>query len=214
MSRPTTISDETILTAAREVFLAHGVRGTTAEIAERARVSEGSIFKRWKTKEELFRAAMQLESSDGIAYLQGLDARVGQGDLREHMIEIGVEAAHFFEKIVAFHMHSFSGNAGGRATFDGPGEPPPLMSRRRIASYFEAERRAGRLRNVDPDVLGRVFLGSIYNFVALELLLRGHDPHPMPVTSFVRGLVDVVLRGAQADTERTGRVKPARRRTR
>lgn len=197
MSRPTTISDDVILAAARQVFLAHGIRGTTAEVAQRAGVSEGSVFKRWKTKEDLFHAAMRADAIESVSFLQGLPERVGKGDLREHMIEVGVLAAHFFEKIVAFHMHSFSAGSGeNKGPFDGPGEPPPLVARKRVASYFEAERRAGRLRNVDTDVLGRVFLGSIYNFVALELMMRGHDPHPMPVWTFVRGLVDVLLQGA------------------
>ena len=61
---------------------------------------------------------------------------------------------------------------------------------------LEAERRAGRIRDMDPDVMSRVFLGSIYNFVALELMMGRHDPHPMPISTFVRGLVDLVLRGA------------------
>ena len=45
------------------------------------------------------------------------------------------------------------------------------------------------------------FLGSIYNFVSLELMMRGRDPHPMPVGTFVRGLVDVLLDGASATAE-------------
>ncbi len=197
MARPTTISGDLILAAARHVFLAHGIRGTTAEVAERAGVSEGSIFKRWKTKDELFRAAMQADAVDGVSFLAGLPERVGKGDLREQLIEVGVLAAHFFEKIVALHMHAFSAGSGDkRQTFEGPGEPPPMVARKRLASYFEAERRLGRIRNVDTDVLGRVFLGSIYNFVALELMLREQDPHPMPVSTYVRGLVDLLLEGA------------------
>ncbi len=197
MSRPTTISDDAILAAARQVFLAHGIRGTTAEVAQRAGVSEGSVFKRWKTKEELFHAAMRADAVEDVEYIRGLPERVGKGELREQLVEIGHQAARFFEKIVAFHMHSFSaGSERNQGVFEGPGEPPPLVSRRRIASYFEAERRLGRIRDVDPDVLGRVFLGSIYNFVALELMLRGHDPRPMPIRTFVRGLVDVLLDGA------------------
>ena len=58
MARPTSIKDETIVAAAREVFLERGIQATTAEVAERAGVSEGSVFKRFKTKSELFRAAM------------------------------------------------------------------------------------------------------------------------------------------------------------
>ena len=52
MARPTVIRDEQILDAARIVFLERGVLATTAEVAQRAQVSEGSLFKRFKTKAE------------------------------------------------------------------------------------------------------------------------------------------------------------------
>ena len=59
--RPPTIDSEKLLAAAREVFLERGIRATTLEVAQRARVSEGSLFHRFKTKEALFRAALRLE---------------------------------------------------------------------------------------------------------------------------------------------------------
>lgn len=210
MARPVSISDDVILAAARDVFLAHGVRGTTAEVAARAGVSEGSVFKRWKTKEALFRAAMQGETVDDVGFIVGLMERVGQGDLREQLIDLGIGTAEFFYKIVPLHMHSFAGRHDETESVFAEGrEPPPLVARKRIASYLEAERRAGRIRDVDPDVMSRVFLGSIYNFVALELMMGRHDPHPMPISTFVRGLVDLVLRGAgYATTAQTRSAAP------
>ena len=59
MSRPVTIRNDTILDAARMVFLARGVAGRTAEVAAVAGVSEGSVFKRFPTKAILFREAMR-----------------------------------------------------------------------------------------------------------------------------------------------------------
>jgi AcrR family transcriptional regulator len=205
MARPVSIDDDEILAAAREVFLEHGIRGTTAEVAQRAGVSEGSIFKRWKTKEDLFHAAMR-KVPDDATFLVGLMDRVGKGDLREHLIEVGILMGHFFEKIVALHMHSFAhGTQADQESRWGPGEPAPIAGRRRLAGYFEAERHAGRLRNVDTDVLARTFIGSIYSFVALEMMLRGLDPTPIPLWTYVRGLVDVILVGAAAPPPRKSR---------
>ena len=58
MGRPVHISKERILAAARSVFLEHGFSASTAKVAQAAGVSEGSIFKRFPTKEALFVAAM------------------------------------------------------------------------------------------------------------------------------------------------------------
>ena len=58
MPRPVSIQDEVILSAARELFLERGIDVATSEIAARAGVSQGTIFKRFRTKQALFNAAM------------------------------------------------------------------------------------------------------------------------------------------------------------
>ena len=58
MARPTTITNEQLLKAAREEFLKHGIRATSAAIARRAGVSPGILFHRFASKEALFAAAM------------------------------------------------------------------------------------------------------------------------------------------------------------
>jgi AcrR family transcriptional regulator len=45
MARVTTITDEQILSAAREVFLAQGFNAPATDIAKRAGISSGSILK-------------------------------------------------------------------------------------------------------------------------------------------------------------------------
>lgn len=50
MPRPVSIQDDVILRAAREIFLEKGWDATTSEIAAKAGVSNGIIFKRFKTK--------------------------------------------------------------------------------------------------------------------------------------------------------------------
>jgi AcrR family transcriptional regulator len=58
MSRPRKYDDPAILEAAAAVFLENGAGASTLRIAERAGASEGILFKRFKTKEALFEAAM------------------------------------------------------------------------------------------------------------------------------------------------------------
>ena len=71
MARPQTIHTDTILAAARDEFLAQGfTTATTARIAKRAGVSEGTIFKR-------FRASLVRSRR---ARLRCVAARRGRGD--------------------------------------------------------------------------------------------------------------------------------------
>ncbi|MCU1279386.1 MAG: Transcriptional regulator, TetR family protein, partial [bacterium] len=89
MARPTTISDESILEAARAVFLEHGLAATTAEVAKRAGVAEGSIFKRFATKAELFKAAMKVDFEDPD-FLRTLVAARDEDDPRETLFLVGM----------------------------------------------------------------------------------------------------------------------------
>lgn len=58
MARKKTIRDDDILKAARAEFVLQGFAASTRAIAQRAGISEGLIFQRYRTKAELFFAAM------------------------------------------------------------------------------------------------------------------------------------------------------------
>ncbi|MGK5741072.1 TetR/AcrR family transcriptional regulator [Micromonospora sp. URMC 103] len=79
-----------ILEAADEVFAEHGPQGTTEEVARRAGVAIGTVFRHFPTKAELLRALMKrlLQQVTDDA-----DALVAQGDPRTALLE-------FFTRLV------------------------------------------------------------------------------------------------------------------
>ena len=198
MARPVTIKDETILAAAREVFLDRGIQGTTAEVAERAGISEGSIFKRFKTKTELFRAAM----GDRVVeppWLAELPGRVGKGDIDEALFRLGMEIVTFFRELIPLIMMAWSnpGPNGLPVGISGP-NPPPVRAVKQITGYFEAEMRAGRLGRHDPEILARTFMGGLHHFAFFELLHLDDGELPLAAETYVRGLVSLVRGGVGA----------------
>jgi AcrR family transcriptional regulator len=197
MARHATIRDETILDAAREVFLSRGVQATTAEVAERAGVSEGTLFNRFKSKGELFRKAM-LSHGAKIPWIATLPDRVGKGRVREHMVDIGLQVVEFFRILMPFMMMSWSNKGSG----DLPAvmladDPPPAAALRKLSAYFDAESRAGRIRETNPAILARAFVGGLQSFVFFEMLLKGKDPVSMPAEEFVRGHVALLWTGIE-----------------
>ncbi len=58
MGRHKQVSDEAVLRAAKEVFVDRGFGISTREVARRAGISEAVLYQRYKTKLELFFAAM------------------------------------------------------------------------------------------------------------------------------------------------------------
>lgn len=69
MPRHKTITDEELLAVARRVFREHGHTATTREVARQAGISEGVLYQRFGSKEELFFSAMVPREPDFEALL-------------------------------------------------------------------------------------------------------------------------------------------------
>ncbi|HEY6079373.1 MAG TPA: helix-turn-helix domain-containing protein, partial [Polyangiaceae bacterium] len=93
---------------AREVFLELGIRATTAEVASRAHIAEGTIFHRFKSKDELFRAAMNFDPDAAPAMVERLLERAGGGDLRATLIEFAERFMDFGRTAMPMLMMSWS----------------------------------------------------------------------------------------------------------
>ncbi len=211
MPRPVTIRDEAIIQAARDVFLEDGFAATTAAVAARAGVSEGSIFKRFATKVELFQTAMR-PRIEALEWLNGLAERVGQGSLRDQLVRLGVEGIAFFRTVMPLIMMTWSNQkpcaqSGALPAVLQEPNPPPIRAMKRLTAYFAAEIRAGRLRRHDPQVLARMFLGTMQNYVFFDIVLRAHDERSMPSELYVREVVDVLLTGTSAELSPVSHVR-------
>ena len=195
MARQPSIQDEEILEAAREVFLAHGILATTADVAEKAGISEALVFKRFRTKERLFRRAME-EGLSLFPWGPKLAARVGQGDMKQNVCELGRDAIGYVRTIWPLVMMSWSnpGPSGVPEIFM-DSDAPPLRVLKDLSGYFEAEIRLGRIRRQDPEIVARTIMGAVFHYVCFEQVFRAQELLPLPEETFVRGLVELVWPG-------------------
>lgn len=199
MGRSRKITDEQILEAAREEFLAEGFGASTVNIAHRAGVSEGSIFKRFGTKERLFFAAMGgLETP---SWVQDLESLVGQGDLKLNLITLSLQIIEFLRKLLPRVM-----------MLQSKGEPPPLppsvgetpflRDLRALTMFFEAEVRLQRIRPCDPQVAASSLLGMLTNRVLMEQ--TGDLPVSTEITTtYIQALIEFIWQGMAPDSDRT-----------
>jgi AcrR family transcriptional regulator len=212
--RPTTIREADILDAARAVFLESGLGATTADIARRAGVSESIIFYRYKTKEALIAAAVA--PPDPPPILHQLAKRVGQGDLAETLCEVGQGYLEILQTVLPLLMRVHSSpvkNELLRAHLKGP-PPMVLRSIQMLAGYLEAEVRLGRIRAVDPEILARVLTGGVIEYVISQYMLKSAESLPLAFSTFLRGLVNILLEGALPRLRPPGdgrKRRPARR---
>jgi AcrR family transcriptional regulator len=188
MPRRKSISDEHILTVAGEVFLQHGVGASTLEIARRAGISEALLFKRFGSKEALFRSS--LNSSGGPPWARRLEELQGRGDMRANLTEIAGEILAFYRELVPRIFMAWS----ARRDSPHPPDGPPVRALKALTNFLDAEMRAGRLRTRDPEVVARTLLGALFSHISLELVGL-HELMPMPDATFVRGLVETLWTG-------------------
>lgn len=199
MARPVSISREQILETARAVFLQHGFGASTAQIAREAGVSEGSIFKRFPTKEALFFAAMGIPELD---LAKEVDPRVGCGEVPANLLALCLVLVEFFRELVP--RMSMLWARGGTTPLElcrNQAEPQPLRILKALTRYFEEEMRLGRVRATDPEILARMIQGSMHNFVFMELI-GVRVKVPLQAEEYAKSVVDLLWRGAAPEAER------------
>ena len=191
MGRPVSISSQQILKAARALFLRTGfTEATTAEIARAAGVSEGSLFKHFRDKADLFCSAMELRFPE---FIDQFPARAGEGDPRENLERFALAFLSFFEEFLPklrmlwSHRHAVGWTER---------EPPPARALHRVSDYFAGELKHGRFRkDAHPEVAARLMLGGLWNYVFLQVVAR--QTGGMRKEEYVRELIDTLWRGVE-----------------
>jgi AcrR family transcriptional regulator len=207
--RPPVISDDRLLEAAREVFLARGIRATTAEVAERAQISEGTIFHRYKTKDAFFRAAMQFDPEEVLKIADTLMPRVGDGDLRSTLVALALRVMSYGRIAVPMMMMAWS-NPGGEYSFEKMMVDEKMVANKQLVQdrwlrglrgLFDAEIERGRLAPVDSEMLTRMFVGTLRDYCFRELLSNAEGG--VTPEAFAESVVDLILRAASPAHEST-----------
>ncbi|HEY3332432.1 MAG TPA: helix-turn-helix domain-containing protein [Capsulimonadaceae bacterium] len=197
MARQTTITDDQILNAARSVFLEEGFRAQTAKIARLAGVSEGTIFKRFETKEHLIAAALQIPHPP--PWYKDIERLGGIGDLKENLVTIGVGQLTYFQQTLPRILA-----AAGHKIPPPLGMPPPedhqhsLLARdlQVIKEFLDNEVQLCRLRQIDTSVLASMLFGCFAGpmiRVTLAKDLQGDDD----LREFARKTIDMLWGGIQ-----------------
>ncbi len=214
MGRKPSIADQDILYAARDVFLSQGVHATTQEVAKRAQVSEASVFKRFKTKAALFQAAMapHLEVPSSLNDLAvAPPSALRKKSVATHLEHAGLALLELVRVRMPLTMLAWSNR--GVCDPTGPDGPEPFLQQmiHLISTYVQREIDAGRMVDVDAPTFARSFTGGIAHYVMTAIFAPDKKEDEIQPTSFVIGLVDLLLHGALA-SPRPRRLKSKRSR--
>jgi AcrR family transcriptional regulator len=169
MSRPRKYDDSAILEAAAAVFLEDGARAGTARIAERAGVSEGILFKRFKTKEALFEAAMR-SGTGPDPWRKVLLESVGKGEPGSNLRNAILAMLEKLETLVPKLM-VLEGQGARRIPAAGS-RVPPMEDAAAISTYLRREARRGRIRMAQFDLHAHEIVGAVVHHTMMTLRHR------------------------------------------
>lgn len=191
MARPPAITDDEVLAAARAVLLAKGVSATVEEVAERCHVGVATIFRRFPSKQALFVAAMSVSNDEEWTRFLARRAEAeadGRGavDPREGLIELANIMLDGARKMVPLMMMRM---ASPILTDKERGASRAKWILQSLSDYFRQEIEKGHVRQGDPRVFARVWLGAIRHVVMFETLGPGADE--LPTEDFIAGLADM-----------------------
>jgi AcrR family transcriptional regulator len=157
-------------------------------------VSQGSIFKHFKTKAILFIKAMNSDST-GPAWAESLMAAAGQGDIRTTLEAAGGKLLEHLQVVLPrVMMIRSSGVLLQGACHRSEGVPRPIRHARELARYFRAEIKLGRLAMSAPDTHAHAFVGALSHYVFCETLFNYRPAAPQ---AYVRTVVDAVVKAAE-----------------
>ena len=175
MGRKKTVSDSALLDVARRVFIESGIGASTKEIARQAGVSEGVLFQRFATKNDLFFAAMIPPAAD-LEQLLRSPRKEGPAQLERltlRMVEYWREALPVLLPLVQHPAFRFEDFARRHP------DTPLVQLRNRLTSFFAEERRAGRIGDADPGAAA-LLVWSIAQTVVFFEIMGAHDGRMPP----------------------------------
>lgn len=189
---------ERILSSALEVFAERGLYGATmTQIAERAGLTGGALYRYFPNKDEVFRAVVDSRSTafSALDMVRGLipelEPRAALNFIAQGMFAFFLSEKDFMRMVVA---ESVKDPAKSRPFFEKMLDP----ARGFLADCMAAWKEKGLLRqDIDPGVATMAFLGTVgYALVEKGLL---EDPHlQADVGPLAENLCDVFLNGILA----------------
>jgi AcrR family transcriptional regulator len=175
-----------------EVGLAHA---TTKAIAQRSGLAEGTIYKHFSSKEELFLQVLRERLPGFIDTLKALPERVGRGDLRDTVADTLRMAFDFYRDAMPMigamlAEPSLLASVRGAAQARSVG---PYRGAEALAHYLAAERDAGRLpESAEPEPMASLLIGGCLHEAYLDAFAN-RERTARKVTELVGKLMDAVL---------------------
>ena len=168
MGRPKTIEDSELLAIARDVFRQQGHTATTRDVAKAAGISQAVLYQRFKTKDDLFFAALT-QHAFNLSALSDIDAAAHEP--RAYLALFGARAKDHFRNAmpsilsVAAHPKYGKEMMGQIHRHNRAGEIAAMLVLR-----LQTWMQTGLVRPIEPRVFAHAFIHALHSMAMVELL--------------------------------------------
>ena len=184
-----------IVRAAIELFARKGFRGTTTrDLASHAEVNEAIIFRYFNTKEELYRGILEEKLSQSReAPCAELDDLAQAGNDQCFLEAVGEKFLEKHEQDTTFmRLLLFSALEGHELS---EMFVSALSARDPLAEYFQRRMDQGAIRQMDPQLAARLFIGMFVSFVQQQEIFGLKKTKTFSRNDVVRTVVSIFLTG-------------------
>jgi AcrR family transcriptional regulator len=161
-------------------------------VASRAGIAEGTIFHRFKSKEELFRSAMNFDPDAPLALVEQLLARAGAGELRATLVEFAERFMEFGRVAMPVMVMAWSNPEHLCAERTSERATRYHRTLGALSRYLAAEMSNGRMRRGPTETMARMLIGSLHHYCMIEHFVSGPSSS-LAHRQFAEQVVDVLL---------------------
>jgi TetR/AcrR family transcriptional regulator len=188
-----------ILDAAMRVFSKEGYEGaTTKKIAEMANVNEVTLFRKFRSKENILKTVISKNQQEAIRTLDSILLMEKSMDIQKCLLDLGNSIMEFMSQRMDFIIMLI---AEGRKRDEIGLTLHSFLKKilEHLSEYFTEQITKGKMRNIDPDVAA--FSYSSYIFYSnLSAKVCGKERLTDPELEF-KNFVDMFTNGILNSSE-------------
>jgi AcrR family transcriptional regulator len=201
VSKPRLTSEErkaSIVQAAIRLFGEKGFSGTTTrELASAVGVSEPVLYEHFKTKSDLYTAIIESCSNQGVDLLEALAERYREVDDDEgFFLELGGIILKWYTEGSSFVRLLLFSNLEGHELKDLFFERQSCRVIDIVVKYIDRRMRQGAMREMNPDLAARVFMGMVCHYAQFAILFSCGNLS-LSNEEILRGMVSIFLTGTR-----------------
>jgi AcrR family transcriptional regulator len=192
------VKDEEILKAAMKIIVRKGYNGATTKlIADEAGINEVTLFRKFKSKENILQAVITQQKDNALqiltsTFLKAQDDNGNDQRIATVLVELGGYLIEFMKARMELMILLIS--EGRRKPYVAKTiSPIPQEMIRQLGEFFEEQTRFRKIRNIDPQLAAVTFLGFLF-YCSLMKEIFG-DKVIKDNKKNLDGFVDIFLNG-------------------